>query len=75
MRYTLYDIYRVFLFDDTFLTSSCVRNFDIDMRFFENCRRRMLVFFLYAICGHLLIIVIEIENLKKDQFYEKFTPV
>ena len=69
-------IYRVFLFDDTFLTSSCVRNFeDIDMRFFANCRRRMLVFFLYAICGHLLIIVIEIENLKKDQFYEKFTPV
>ena len=42
-------IYRVFLFDDTFLTSSCVRNFeDIDMQFFANCRRRMLVF---SICN------------------------
>ena len=28
--------YRVFLFDDTFLTSSCVRNFeDIDMQIVE----------------------------------------
>ena len=43
--------------------------------FFANCRRRMVVFFLYARCSHLLIIFLEIENLKKDQFYEKFTPV
>ena len=45
---TMTDIwnYRVFLFDDMFLTSSCGRNFDdIDMRFFANCRRRMVVFF------------------------------
>ena len=43
-------IYRVFLFDDTFLTSSCGRNFeDIDMRFFANCTRRMVVFF--SICN------------------------
>ena len=36
-------------FYDTFLTSSCGRNFeDIDMRFFANCRRRMVVF---SICN------------------------
>ena len=38
------------------LTSSCGRNFvDIDFRFFANCRRRIIVFFLYATCRHLFI--------------------
>ena len=42
-------------FYDPFFTSPCGHNFeDIGLRFFwANCRRRMLVFFLYATCGHL----------------------
>ena len=62
----------VLFFYTLFLTASCGRNFeDIDLRFFANCRRRMVVFFPYAISGHLLIILSWIENLKKDQFYQK----
>ena len=45
------------LFYDLFLTSFSGRNVeDIDLRFFVNCRIRMLYFFLYATCGHLFFL-------------------
>ena len=45
-------------FYDPFFASSCGRNFeDIDLRFFANCRRRMIVFFNMHICGHLFILL------------------
>ena len=57
------NIYRVFLFDDTFLTSSCVHNFeDIDMQFFANCRRRIIVFFYMQYVVIYSLFFLEIEN-------------
>ena len=42
----VHQLYRVLFFDDTFLASSCRRNIeDIDLRFFANCRRIMILFF------------------------------
>ena len=54
-----------------FFTSSCGRNFeDIDLRFFANCRRRMVIFF-YMQHGHLLIIFSRIRKFKKGPILRK----
>ena len=68
------DIQGVF-YDDPFLTSSCGRNFeDIDLRFFANCRRKIVSFYMQHEVIYSLFFL-EKENLKRDQFYEKCTPV
>ena len=69
-------IYRVFLFDDTFLTTSCGRYIDdIDLRFQPILEKG--IFFVvdmpYMVI-YLLLFVLN-GNLKMDKFYEKCTPV
>ena len=62
----------VFLLMIRFLNSSYWRNFeDIDFWFFANCRKRMMFFFLYAICGHSLIIFSWNWKFEKGQILRK----
>ena len=68
----LYIYYIVFFLMILFFTSSCGRNFeDIDFWFFANCRKRMMFFFLYAICGHSLIIFSWNWKFEKGQILRK----
>ena len=68
-------IYRVgffFFFDDPFLTSSCRRNSeDIDLRFFLQIVEEEWYFFYMQHVVIYSLFFLEIENLKKDQFYKK----
>ena len=70
-------LYRVFLFYDTFLTSSCERNFeDIDLRFFANCKGRIIVFF--SICNMWSFthnVFLKLKIWKRTNFTKKCTPV
>ena len=65
----------VFLLMIRFLNSSYWRNFeDIDLIFLQIVEG----WSFFSICNlwsFTHIFFLEIENLKKDQFYEKFTPV
>ena len=66
--------FRFFFFHDPFLSSSCGRNFeDIVLNFLTNCRRRMIVvvFFLYAACGHLLTFFSWKRKLEKGPILRK----
>ena len=60
--------------NDPFLTSSCGRSFeDINLRFFANCRRRMVVFFYMQ---HVVIYSLFFHwTFEKNNFTKKRTPV
>ena len=61
----------VFLFDGPFLTISCDCNFyDIDLRFFANCRRSRGFFGDMPHIAIYWILFVWNGNLKMDQFYK-----